>query len=166
MTETPIREAAFAAIEAALIAAAMTVDGLPVTITRNDDAPAEEDAELPLLVLLDGDQDSDQGDGVVESLYRVRAILAGYVAAGGRTTRGAAINSLHAQAIRALIRPSGAALPSAITLADGTTSLWIEEGPMRVELASVLESQAPLASFTLTLSFDLRAPWGSPYITT
>jgi hypothetical protein len=163
MAEIALREAAFAAIAAALEAAALTCGGQAVTVLRNEMAPAEE-ADLPLLVVLDGDQDADSSD-TVNALYRIRAILAGYVAAETVAEQSNRINELHAKAVRALIYPNASALPAAIGLGDNQTEIWIEEGAMRVELASVLESEAPTASFTLTISFDARAPWGSPFIT-
>lgn len=163
MPEIPIREAAFSAILAVLEAAGLTADGTAVTVERNRmDDVAEE--ERPLLVLLDGDQDPDGGDSL-EARHNCRAILAGYIAAGTPQLVTTLANQLHAEVVRALVRPGGAQAAAPIALGDGIHDIQITEGPFRIETASVVDTEAPFASFTLGLSFETHSPWGSPFIT-
>lgn len=164
MPEISLREACFGAIADALTDAALTCGGEAVTVLRNEMAPAEEDG-LPLLVVMDGDQDPDESD-TQNGMVRMRAIIAGYVAAETVAEQSSRVNELHAKALRALIRPGGASQPVPIVLADGTTQIEVEDAGMRVEMASILESERPDASFTMTVSFMAYAPWGNPFITT
>lgn len=163
MPEIPIREAAMAAILAALEAASLTSGGYPVTVERNrfDDVA---EGEMPRLVLLDGNQDPDGGDNL-EARQTCRALLAGYLTGGTVAEVATAINRLHAEAVRALVRPYGAAMPGPIALGDAIHDIQITEGGLRVETPSVVESEAPMASFLLELTFETHSPWGSPFIT-
>jgi hypothetical protein len=164
MPETPIREAVFAAIVAALEAADMEVGEQPVTIERNRDAEVSLD-ECPMIVVLDGGMEA-QGGNTLEARYIGRATLAGWLQADTTAELHAQANLLHALAVRALIRPDPALLPRPLTLADGTTQVDIIEGGFRVEAASIAQSDQPMASFVLEITFDLYSPWGSPFITT
>ncbi|MBU8543993.1 MULTISPECIES: hypothetical protein [Roseomonadaceae] len=163
MAEIPIREAAFVAIEAALVAAALTSLGYPLAVERNRADPVGE-GEMPRLVLHDGDQEPEEGD-TLEARHACRGLLEGYLVGETTAQVATAINLLHAQVVRALVRPGGAAQPMAIPLGDGIHDIQILEGALRVEVASVTESEAPMASFLLELNFDLRTPWGDPFIT-
>lgn len=163
MPEIPIREAAMEAIRAALDAAGLTAAGHAVAIERNRFDAVGED-EMPRLILLDGDQDPEGGDSL-EARHTCRAILAGYLVGQTVAEVATATNLLHAQAVRALVRPYGAAQPMPIPLGDGIHDIQILEGGLRVEVASVLESEAPMASFALALTFDTHSPWGDPFIT-
>ena len=164
MPEVPIREAVFAAIVAALEAAEMEVGERAVTIERNRDAEVPLD-ECPMIVVLDGDMDAQNGNSL-EARYIGRATLAGWLQADTTADLHAQANLLHALTVRALIRPDPALLPRPLTLADDTTQVDIIEGGFRVEAASIAQSDQPMSSFVLEISFDLYAPWGSPFITT
>jgi hypothetical protein len=163
MPEIALREACFDAIAEALTDAALTCGGTAVAVARNreGDVPAE---DCPLLVVIDGDQDPD-GSDTQNAMYRIRAVIAGYIAAETVAEQSSRINELHAKTVRALIRPNGATQPTAIMLGDNATEILIEEGAMQVEMPSVLQSEAPDASFTLTISFMAYGAWGSPFIT-
>lgn len=167
MPEIPIRDAAFDAIAQALTDAALVIRDYPVRVERNRDADVDDDAR-PLLVVMDGDMDAEQGTSL-EALYIGRVQVIGYLGPPTAETMAevmAQSNELHARAVRALIRPGGLeALPRALPLGDGLTEIDLREESFRVEVAALLEADAPLATFVLALSFELRAPWGNPFIT-
>lgn len=164
MPEIPLREAVFAAIASALSTAALQIDGQTLTVERNRSADVEELAR-PLLVLLDGDQVAE-GGSTLEARYVLRAVIAGYLDGVDDAELAERVNEFHAKIVRALMRPGGASQVTEILLGDGLTALRIEEGAFVSEAASVVQSEAPLASCTLDLSVTVHAPWGAPFITT
>jgi hypothetical protein len=154
------REAAFAAIAARLATL------LAETVERNRDTPVAE-ADMPCLVLLDGDHSVEDGDAAQTVTYRLTAQLAGYLSELTLAETMAAANDLHARAIGALVCNSltgGAPQPIPVGAAN-EAELWIEEIGLRVDPASVAESEAPMASFVLDIQALLRLPEGAPFVT-
>jgi hypothetical protein len=161
MPEIPIREAAFAALAATLDG--LSIDGEAMAVERNRAADVDT-AERPLLVLLDGDQDAEDG-GTLEARYTLRAILAGYLDGADDAQLARRVNEWHARVVRAVMRPGGAAQVADILLGDGLTAVRVEEGPFATEPASVVQSEVPMAACTLELRLIVHAPWGNPFIT-
>lgn len=161
MPEIPIREAAFAALAAAL--AGLTVDGQAMTVERNRAADVD-DGPRPLLVLIDGDQDAE-GGSTLEARYVIRAIAAGYLDGADDAQLAARVNEWHAKVVRAALRPGGAAQVTDLVLGDGLTAVRVEEGPFATEPATVVQSEAPMAACTQDFRLIVHAPWGNPFIT-
>lgn len=161
MPEIPIREAAYAALAAAL--AGLTIDGQAMTVERNRAADVE-DAARPLLVVLDGDQESESGS-TLEARYVLRAVLAGYLDGATDAQLAARVNEWHAKVVRAALRPFGAPAAADILLGDGLTAVRVEEGAFATEPATVVQSEAPMAACALELRLIVHAPWGNPFVT-
>lgn len=161
MPEIPIREAAFAALAAAL--AGLSIDGEAMAVERNRAADVDQVAR-PLLVLLDGDQDAEDGS-TLEARYVLRAIAAGYLDGADDAQLARRVNEWHAKVVRAVMRPGGAAQVTDLVLGDGLTAVRVEEGAFATEPASVVQSEAPMAACTLELRLIVHAPWGNPFVT-
>lgn len=162
--EIPVRTAIIDAVTTALQTAALTIRGAPVTIERSR-TDMIEDAERPLLAVQGGDMialadTSDQ----LQQRYSVRVLLAGYLAAASEAEAEKDAAELHAKAIRALIRPDPDGLPASLMLADGVTEVWMQEGSLVIEPASVLQSETPAASMLIELTADVTQPWGNLFI--
>lgn len=163
MPETPAREAAFDAIVGVLDAAALTCGELAVTVQRNRAGDVAPD-QCPLLVLIDGGHQVLDDTGSALVMYRCAPQLAGYIAAETEAEQSARVNELHSKAVRALARPNGATERAAIVV--GPTEIWPIEVALRIDPASVAESEAPDATFVIDLTFDLPVEDGNPFITT
>ena len=161
MPDTPIREAAFAAVAAAL--AGLSIDGQAMAVERNRAADVAE-AERPLLVLLDGDMDAEEGS-TLEARYTIRAVAAGYLDGQDEAQLARRVNEWHAKVVRAALRPGGAAQVTDLVLGDGLTAVRVEEGPFATEAATVVQSEAPLAACTQEFRLIVHAPWGNPFVT-
>lgn len=161
MPEIPIREAAFAAIAAAL--AGLSIDGQAMAVERNRAADVDE-AARPLLVLMDGDQEAEAGS-TLEARYVLRAIVAGYLDGVDDAQLARRVNEWHAKVVRAVMRPGGAGQVADILLGDGLTAVRVEEGAFATEPATVVQSEAPLAACALELRLIVHAPWGNPFVT-
>ncbi|UXQ89114.1 hypothetical protein [Synechococcus phage MinM1] len=161
MPEIPIREAAYAALAAAL--AGLSIDGEAMAVERNRIADVD-DAARPLLVLIDGDQESE-GGSTLEARYVLRAIAAGYLGGVDDAQLARRVNEWHARVVRAVMRPGGASQVADILLGDGLTAVRVEEGAFATEPATVVQSEAPTAACTLELRLIVHAPWGNPFIT-
>ena len=161
MPEIPIREAAFAALAAAL--AGLSIDGEAMAVERNRAADVDQVAR-PLLVLLDGDQDAEDGS-TLEARYVLRAIAAGYLDGADDAQLARRVNEWHAKVVRAVMRPGGAAQVTDLVLGDGLTAVRVEEGPFATEAATVVQSEAPLAACTQEFRLIVHAPWGNPFVT-
>jgi hypothetical protein len=156
MALVPAREAAFAAL-AARLSALLT----GTTVERNRDAPAAPE-NCPLLVLHDGDHSVEtESFGLVT--YRMTAQLAGYLAGDTLAAVMTAASTLHAQAIGALRCNSiSGGTPAPIVVGD--QEIEVEEISMRVDPATVADSDAPLATFLCDIAFNLRLPEGAPFL--
>jgi hypothetical protein len=162
-SETPVSNAVLAAIVAALNAAAITIDGAAVTVEldRTDTVP---EGERPLLSVIGGDMlPSDAGDSLLQR-YEVRVILAGYLTGSGTAAANTAARALHAYAVRALVRPDPDAAPISLLLGDGVTDVIVSELGMRIEPATVTQSEAPLADLAAEFLAVVNTPYGSPFI--
>lgn len=161
MPDTPIREAAFAALAAAL--AGLSIDGQAMTVERNRAADVDE-GPRPLLVLIDGDQDAE-GGSTLEARYTLRAIAAGYLMGVDEMQLARRVNEWHAKVVRAALRPGGAAQVTDLVLGDGLTAVRVEEGAFATEPATVVQSEAPMAACTQEFRLIVHAPWGNPFVT-
>lgn len=164
-SEIPVRTAIIDAIVAALEDAAITIRGDAVTIERARTDMIEE-AERPLLAVVGGDMEALPAmASQLAQRYSLRVILAGYLAAPSEALAESDAAELHAYCIRALIRPDPTAGPVPIMLSDAATEVWIEEGALRIEPASVVQSETPSATCVIELRADVHRPWGNPFIT-
>jgi len=161
MPDIPIREAAFAAIAAAL--AGLSIDGQAMAVERNRAADVDE-AARPLLVLMDGDQEAETGS-TLEARYVLRAIVAGYLDGVDDAQLARRVNEWHAKVVRAVMRPGGASQVADILLGDGLTAVRVEEGAFATEPATVVQSDAPMAACALELRLVVHALWGNPFVT-
>jgi hypothetical protein len=163
-TEIPVRTAVLSAVVAALNAAAVTIDGdaLTIELGRTDAVP--EDAR-PLLAVIGGDMQPTDGGDAQLTRYEMRLVLAGYLAATTQAAAEEQANLLHASVVRALVRPNPAAPPVSILLGDGITDVIVEELAMRVEPASVTQSEAPMADLAAEFLAVVNTPYGNPFIT-
>jgi hypothetical protein len=164
MPETPIREAAFAALHQALADGGIFIGGVQMRVERNRPADVAPE-ERPLLVLTDGDHGAE-GGSTLEARYLLRAACAGYLDGATEAELARHVNEWHAKVVRAAMRPFGAPAVADIVLPDGITCVRVEEGAFATEPASVVQSDAPLATCTLELLLTVHAPWGNPFIIT
>ena len=162
MPETPIREAAFAALAAAIDAAALTCAGAAVTVERNRAADVAPEA-CPLLVLMDGGHVVLEDSAAGITMYRVSCQLAGYIAAETEAEQSARVAELHAKAVRAMAWANGATERYPVTF--GGQEIWPMESALRTDPASVADSEAPNATFVIDIVFDLTVEDGNPFIT-
>lgn len=162
MPEIPLRTAMLDAIVAALEAAAITIRTTPLTVARSRTDAAERD-ERPLLVVIAAGMEPISSDTLAQR-YRLRVLLAGYVAGadGAESERDAA--DLHAKVVRALVRPNPADLPKPLILADGVQEMWVMDGALDVDLATVAESADPTADFVLALTAEADGAWGNLFV--
>jgi hypothetical protein len=160
--EKPIRTVALDAIVAALVAAEIVVGGRLVTVerARTDAVPPD---DRPLLVVHGGDMEALPADTLAQR-YALRVVLAGFVAAADEAAAESEAAELHAYAVRALIRPDPAALPVPLVM-EGGAELWMIERGLRVEAASVAQSEEPLASFVADFTAELHTTQGNPFVT-
>jgi hypothetical protein len=163
MPEIPLRTALADAVVAALRAANLTLRGAPVAVARSRTDMIEAQ-ERPLLAVILGDQEALASDTLAQA-YSLRIVLAGYLAAEVEQDAEEDAALLHALCVRALIRPDPAALPASLLLADNATEAWLTEGALRIEPASVIESDTPMASFAADFTAEITLPWGSPFVT-
>lgn len=153
---TPLREAAFAALAAQLAAA------LPgVVVERNRRSlPDVTQETLPRLGLMDGDHQVNGSDAHGTVLYRVQALLMGFVSAATDDALGAAVNDLHAQVVAAICNRE-------VVVDPGEQNIWPQEEAFQVVRYTATEADTPLMGFDLTIAFDLRVPDAAgPYTAT
>lgn len=171
MTAVALRELAFAALAERLVA-----ELAGVAVERNRRAEVDCDAEtLPRVILRDGAQSPDDGQGAGMTLYRVEALVEGYAAAATDAALGAAVNDLYRRVAAALFGrvlsfPAGFdASPVdgafGVRPAEGIVDVWPVEGRLDVDFATTAQSDKPAAAFFLQLAFDLAAPTGAPFAT-
>lgn len=153
---TPLREAAFAALEAALSSG---LAGTAVERNRRG-LPDFETEAFPRVNQRDGDQTGQGSDAVGTNLLRVQASLECWVLAADDAQLGAEANALHAAVI-------AAACNREIAI-DGTAqAIWVTEEQLQMLPTTPQDSSRPALGFVLTLGFDLRAPdTGGPFTTT
>jgi len=163
IAETPVRTAILDAIVAALNAAGITIggDALTVELGRTDAVP---EGARPLLAVIGGDMQPTEGGDTMLTRYEMRLLLAGYLAATTQAAAEQQANLLHASVVRALVRPNPAAPPVSIMLADGITDVIVEELAMRVEPASVTQSEAPMADLAAEFLAIVNTEYGNPFI--
>jgi hypothetical protein len=163
-SEIPVRNAILSAIVAALNAAAITIDGDAVTVElgRTDAVP---EGERPLIAVVGGDMVPTEAGDTLLQRYEMRVILAGYLDAATQAAAETAAGTLHAYAVRALVRPDPDAAPVSLLLDDGVTDVTIEERGMRIEPASVVQSEVPMADLAADFVAIVNVPYGSPFIT-
>lgn len=153
---TPLREAAFAAIQTRLLSQMPTVP-----VERNRRGMPDLDTEtLPRMTLRDGDQANQGSDAHGTNLIRVQPTIEAWVVATTDAGLGPAANSLHASIIAAVCNQEIAI--------DGTAqAIWVTEEQLQMLPTSPQDSARPALGFVLQLGFDLRAPdAGGPYTTT
>jgi hypothetical protein len=162
-TEIPVRTAIIDAVMVALNAASMTVNTAPVTVERAR-TDAVDASECPLLAVVGGDMDAIEGDTMYDR-YSLRLVLAGYLSSPSEAAAERDAAELHARVVRALVRPDPAALPVPLLLADGLTEIWLRQGALRVDPASVLESETPAAACVIEMFGDVSMPTGNLFVT-
>jgi hypothetical protein len=163
MPEIPLRTAMLDAIVAALEAAAITIRTTPLIVERARTDAAERD-ERPLIVVVSGDMEPVSSDTLAQR-YRLSVMIAGYVAGADEAESERDAAELHAKVVRALVRPNPAGLPVSLLLADGVTEMWVEDGRLAVDLATVAESADPNADFVLDIFATADGAWGNLFLT-
>jgi hypothetical protein len=91
MARTPIRESAYTALAARLMAA---LPDVPVERNRRG---ALNDGECPRLVLRDGPQQPNRQDAVGEDMFSMQATLEGYIDAPDEAAIGQDLSTLYAR---------------------------------------------------------------------
>lgn len=163
MAEIPLRTAMLDAIVAALEAASITIRTTAVTVARSRTDATERD-ERPMLTATASGMEPVSSDTFAQR-YRLRVLLAGYLAGADQAESERDAAELHAKAVRALVRPDPADLPKPLILADGTSEMWVMDGALDVDLADVAESADPTADFVLALTAEADGAWGNLFIT-
>jgi hypothetical protein len=143
----PIREQVTAAIATALLA----LDG--VTVFRNRSL-APDDADLPALILFDGDHKAPTMDqGTLITSYRLQLTIQGQVTAASDALLGPSATELYAVTLEAvLMDPTLAGL-----------AVDVEEGDFEIKITAI-EGSTPRAIFTLPLFVTYWTQAGQPRV--
>ncbi|WP_338661773.1 hypothetical protein VQH23_16250 [Pararoseomonas sp. SCSIO 73927] len=157
MARIALREACYAALAARLVAA---LTGVP--LERNRRSQISDQEEFPSLVLRDGGQvPMDDSESMGEFARHMTATLEGYVRSPDADA-GAEASDLYARAAEALCDTP--VIPDATLPGGVQIEIYVTEGALDFDAATVAESSKPIAAFYLDLSFAVRVPFGTRFL--
>ena len=159
MARIALREAAYAALAGRLEA---DLPSIPLERNRRSMVDPESE-EFPRFVLRDGSQVPPDDPSAGEDAWDVTATLEGYVISPDADV-GPEASDLYARAAEALAREP---IVLDATLEGGIpVEIYVTEGALDFDAATVVESSKPIAAFYLDLSFHLRVPAGTRFLDT
>jgi len=158
MARIAAREAGFAALGERLSAA---LSGVPLERNRRSTIGSGE--PLPRLILRDGSQVPLEAGGMGEDGWTLTATVEGFVGSNDADC-GPEASELYGLVAEALC---GTPIIPAARLPGGVAvELYVIEGALDFDAATVSESSDPIAAFYLEVSFDLRVPSGTRFLET